>query len=202
MQRLTPLFLVCAFVLVSGCVSAEPAVSGLPAMLIEGLPVVAVPDSLSEVRLLLTREAATYMRTPYRSPPNPPFTFDCSGFISYVYAQFGYPLPTVTAAYTNVGTRINWEDALPGDILVFAELKDESKVDHVAMLWKKSDTGDLAGSWLIHASSINTSISMQRGNPETRTGVVITQLGLRGDGNTDNEYFYQRYMFCIRVLQE
>ena len=43
---------------------------------------------------------------------------------------------------------------------------------------------------------------MQRGNPETRTGVVITQLGLRGDGVVGNEYFYQRFMYCTRVLKE
>jgi hypothetical protein len=42
---------------------------------------------------------------------------------------------------------------------------------------------------------------MQRGNPDTKTGIVITQLGLRGDGRVENEYFLQRFMFCVRVLK-
>jgi cell wall-associated NlpC family hydrolase len=101
-----------------------------------------------------------------------------------------------------VGTRIKWEDIQPGDLLVFSRAKGSSSIDHVAMLWKKCDSGNLAGSQIIHAASINTGVSMLRGNPDTRTGVVITQLGLRGDGIIDNEYFYQRYMFSTRVLNE
>jgi cell wall-associated NlpC family hydrolase len=158
-------------------------------------------EQLSEQGLLVTREAATYLRTPYRSPPNAPFTFDCSAFVSYVYARFGYKLPTSTSAYGGVGTKIDWEDAVPGDILVFANVKGSKTVDHVAILWEKSGNGQLAGSRIIHAASINTGASLLRGNPDTRTGVVITQLGLRGDGVVDNEYFYQRFMYCTRVLK-
>ena len=187
------LFSVCAFILSAGCATAKPAAS-----VNNRLPPAA---DLSTTRLLVTMEAATYMRTPYASPANIPLTFDCSSFVSYVYGQFGYNLPRATSAYQNVGTKIEWKDALPGDILVFAEGKGSSRIDHVAMLWKKSDSGALAGSWIIHAASINTYSSMQRGNPDTRTGVVITQLGLRGDGIVENEYFYQRFMFCTRVLE-
>jgi cell wall-associated NlpC family hydrolase len=153
-------------------------------------------------RLLITREAATYIRTPYASPPNVPFTFDCSSFISHVYAQFGYILPRTSGAYNNVGRRINWEDALPGDLLVFSRTRGSNVISHVAMLWGKGDTGALAGSWIIHAASINTGMSLQRGNPDSRTGIVITQLGLRADGIKENEYFYQRFLFCVRVLPD
>jgi cell wall-associated NlpC family hydrolase len=153
-------------------------------------------------RLLLTREAATYMRTPYASPPNAPQTFDCAAFISHIYAKFGYSLPRTSSSFGNVGTKIDWKDALPGDILVFSREKGSTVIDHVAILWEKSSNGDLAGSWIIHAASINTGTSLQRGNPETRTGIVITQLGLRGDGVIENEYFYRRFMYCTRVLKD
>jgi cell wall-associated NlpC family hydrolase len=100
-----------------------------------------------------------------------------------------------------VGARIAWKDAQPGDILVFARVKGSNAVDHVAILWQKSASGELAGSQVIHAASINTGTSMIRGNPDTKTGITITQLGLRGDGIIENEYFYQRFMYCTRVLK-
>jgi len=164
-------------------------------------PVNSGNNQLIQQGILITREAATYMRTPYSSPPNIPVTFDCSGFVSYIYSKFGYDLPKATSAYANVGTKIDWKDAQPGDLLIFAREKGSSTIDHVAMLWKKSDSGVLAGSWIIHAASINTGTSMQRGNPDTKIGIVITQLGLRGDGIVENEYFYQRFLHCSRVLK-
>jgi cell wall-associated NlpC family hydrolase len=193
MKKTLPLFSVCSLILLAGCVTNAGR------LLAGGHPDALNPPEVT--RLLLTREAATYMRTPYASVPNVPLTFDCSSFVSHVYDQFGYKLPRSAAAYSNVGTRIDWKDALPGDILVFSQVKGGSAVDHVAMLWEKSDSGELAGSWIIHAASINTGISMRRGHPDTRTGVVITQLGLRSDGIIENEYFYQRFQFCTRVLK-
>jgi cell wall-associated NlpC family hydrolase len=193
-----------SLIVLAGCATAkagEPPVENPAIVPLSEAPPLA-SNHLSVTRLLFTREAATYMRAPYASPPNVPLAFDCSSFVSHVYAQFGYTLPRSSAAYNDVGTRINWEDALPGDILVFARAKGSTAIDHVAMLWKKSDSGELAGSWIIHAASINTGTSMQRGNHDTRVGIVITQLGLRGDGIIENEYFYQRFMFCTRVLEE
>jgi hypothetical protein len=200
------LFPVFTLILLTECATKTAAIETDEPPVYNEVPIADLPsvasDQISVKRLLFTREAATYMRTPYASPPNVPITFDCSGFVSHVYAQFGYTLPTSTREYIDVGTRIDWKDALPGDILVFSREKGGAVVDHVAMLWKKSDNGELAGSWIIHAASINTSVSMQRGNPDTRIGIVITQLGLRGDGIVENEYFYRRFMFCTRVLED
>ena len=204
MKKLLLLFSVCILILPAGCASAEPGKS--PADIYNPVtaahPPPAADNLLLVTRLRLIGEAATYMRTPYASPPGAPVTFDCSSFVSHVYSQFGYNLPKSTGAYSNVGARIDWKDTLPGDLLVFARQKGSSQIDHVAMLWKKSDSGELAGSWIIHAASINTGVSMQRGNPDTRTGIVITQLGLRGNGVIEDEYFYQRFMFCARVLDK
>jgi hypothetical protein len=156
-----------------------------------------------EVRgLMVTREAASYIWTPYASPPNVPTTFDCSSFISHIYAKFGYALPRTTSGIGGSGRRIEWEEAVPGDILIFARARGSSVIDHAAILWRKSDSGALVGSWIIHAASVNTGHSMHRGNPNTRTGIVITELGRRGDGIPENEYFYQRFMYCIRVMSE
>lgn len=62
-------------------------------------------------------EAAKYVGYPYRSGGSSPAEgFDCSGFVSYVYAQFGISLPHSSSAYYNVGTRV--DSPLPGDIIL------------------------------------------------------------------------------------
>jgi len=159
-------------------------------------------EPLSERRVLLTREAARHIGTPYASPSSPPRTFDCSSFVSHVFAQLGYSLPRVSFAYAYVGTRIDWRYALPGDILVFSRTRGSPFISHVAILWERCSTGNLAGSSIIHSASINTGRSMLQGNTVTRTGVVVTQLGLRADGIIENEYFFQRFKFVTRVLRD
>lgn len=61
-------------------------------------------------------EAAKYVGVPYVSGGSTPAGFDCSGFISYVYAQFGISLPRSSSAYWSIGTRVT--DPQPGDIIV------------------------------------------------------------------------------------
>ena len=62
-------------------------------------------------------EAAKFVGIAYRSGGTSPSTgFDCSGFVSYVYAQFGISLPRVASAYYGVGTRV--DSPQPGDIIV------------------------------------------------------------------------------------
>lgn len=62
-------------------------------------------------------EASKYVGIAYRSGGSSPDTgFDCSGFVSYVYAQFGITLPHSSGAYYSVGTRV--DSPQPGDIIV------------------------------------------------------------------------------------
>ena len=188
------LFPITALFLLAGCATMMPA--AMP-------PESSGPgqERLPLQREQILREAETYIGIPYNSPPNVPRSFDCSSFVSYVYSKFGYTLPRSTSSYGSVGRKTGWNDAQPGDILVFANVKGSNSVDHVGILYSKSASGELAGSLVIHAVSINAGASMLRGNPDSRTGIVITQLGLRGDGVIENEYFYQRFMYCTSVLK-
>ncbi|WP_238581662.1 C40 family peptidase [Demequina aestuarii] len=61
-------------------------------------------------------EAAKHVGDPYVSGGSAPGGFDCSGFTSYVFAQFGISLPHSSGAYYNVGTRVSSPQA--GDIIV------------------------------------------------------------------------------------
>src|SRR5699024_4186817 len=45
--------------------------------------------------------------------------FDCSGFVSWAYQQEGVSLPRSTAGMKNVGSKISYGEAQPGDLVFF-----------------------------------------------------------------------------------
>lgn len=64
--------------------------------------------------------AMQYQGVPYVYGGMDPSGFDCSGFIMFVYAQFGISLPHSVSGIAASGTRISTADALPGDIVTMA----------------------------------------------------------------------------------
>lgn len=64
--------------------------------------------------------ALQYQGVPYRRGGATPAGFDCSGFVQYVYAQFGVSLPHSVSGQDRAGTRISREDARPGDLVIMA----------------------------------------------------------------------------------
>lgn len=46
-----------------------------------------------------------------------PNSFDCSGFVGYVYGQTGKSLPRTSGSQWNAATEISWNDLKPGDII-------------------------------------------------------------------------------------
>jgi cell wall-associated NlpC family hydrolase len=146
-------------------------------------------------------EAEQYIDKPYLSPPGVPENFDCSGFVSYVFSKTTtLKLPASTGAYKTVGEEISFAEAEPGDLLLFVSVPGGNKIDHVAMLYRKSASGELRGSLLIHAVSIPAKSATVKGNSGT-SGVKITELGKSGTGNWKNEYFLSRFLTCRRVIQ-
>jgi cell wall-associated NlpC family hydrolase len=77
---------------------------------------VAAPDPGAQVSDL----AQQYVGSAYRWGGSSPAGFDCTGFVMWVYSQFGVALPHNEAGQLASGPRVGTDELQPGDVLVFA----------------------------------------------------------------------------------
>jgi cell wall-associated NlpC family hydrolase len=56
----------------------------------------------------------------YRWGGTSPAGFDCTGFVMWVYSQFGVEMPRSEAGQLATGQRVSADELAPGDLLVFA----------------------------------------------------------------------------------
>ena len=93
----------------------------------------------------IVKTATRYLGTRYRFGGTKPGAFDCSGFVRYVFARHGIPLPRTATDQAAVGNLIvvGLDSVAVGDLLFFATKRGRST--HVAIY-----AGD---GRIIHASS-------------------------------------------------
>ncbi len=80
----------------------------------------AVSSEGSDTGKQIAAFALQYLGYPYLWAGSSPETgFDCSGFVWYVYKQFGYTIQRVACNQANEGVHVDHANIQPGDILCF-----------------------------------------------------------------------------------
>jgi cell wall-associated NlpC family hydrolase len=67
--------------------------------------------------------ALKHVGAPYRWGGATPAGFDCSGFVRYVYARSGLPLPRTVAEQYQAGRPVRRDSLRPGDLVFFDRLR-------------------------------------------------------------------------------
>lgn len=117
--------------------------------------------------------AKTLLGRPYVYGSRGPNSFDCSGFVSYVYQNAaGIKLPRVSRDQARYGTPVSRDALLPGDIIAFDTNGGRNGVNHVGIY--------LGEGKFIHASSARI------------MSVTIDSL--------DSKHYSSSYMSATRVL--
>lgn len=84
----------------------------------------------------IINEGMKYMGMPYvYGGSSPETSFDCSGFVYYVYNQCGYHVPRYTAqGFYDVSIKIPEEEAQPGDLVFFEHTYDfPERITHIGI---------------------------------------------------------------------
>ncbi len=114
--------------------------------------------------------AKTFLGYRYVYATNGPNTFDCSGFVQYVYKHFGYSLSRSSGTQANDGVAVSKSNLQPGDVLIFRDTSN-TRIGHVGIY--------IGGNQFIHASN-------------SRTGVIISSLSTSA--------YQKRYVGARRIL--
>ncbi len=95
--------------------------------------------------------ASRFLGTRYRRGATGPKAFDCSGFTSYVFRNFGITLNRTSRMQYTQGKKINIDNLEPGDLLFFScNSSGRGNVGHVAIVAEvNKDNGTCK---FIHAS--------------------------------------------------
>jgi len=170
-MNLLPLFLTSLMLFSCGDDKAKPSA--------ETTVEAATSPSATEIakRAEIVAYAKEYLGTAYcYASSDPKKGFDCSGFVNFVYKNFGIVLPRSSTGFENVGKKVKPEDFQVGDILVFYGYQDSGNIGHVGIICEANGMK----SKFIHSSS------------GKEMAVIISELGSAG--------YTKRYYKCVDVL--
>ncbi len=118
-------------------------------------------QGVSDVRVDLVQYAKQFVGNPYvwggTSLTN---GADCSGFTLSIYKKYGVSLPHHAASQAQLGTKVDYNSAQPGDLVFYAK---NGRINHVAIY--------IGNGQVIHASSLKTGIKISSWNYRTPAGI-------------------------------
>ena len=128
-----------------------------------------------EVRELL-EYASSFLGTRYRRGSSSPSGFDCSGFTSYVFKNFGYQLTRSSSSQVSDGTPVAKNELQPGDLVFFNGRAVGKRVGHVGIVTEVKEDGEFK---FIHSSN--------------GKGVTVS--------SSNEAYYKRRYVGASRVIE-
>ncbi len=99
---------------------------------------VKVQSSESDYRVGIAGIAQNYLGIPYVLGARGPRSFDCSGFTSYIFNEFGANLYPLASSQAEFGEYTSLQDVRPSDLIFFGRGKN---INHVAMVVRRSEEG-------------------------------------------------------------
>jgi len=120
--------------------------------------------------------ADNFVGTRYRWGGEAPGGFDCSGFVLYVYRNFGYDFNHSSREIAKIGKQVDKSQMKTGDLLFFGtrDANGRPKISHMAMLYS-DEPGNLQ---VIHS---------------TNKGVII-------DGLNEKDYWTRKLLFANNII--
>ena len=132
----------------------------------------------SPLAMAMVDYASKFIGTRYRSGASGPSAFDCSGFTSYVYKNFGITLSRSSRTQYLEGEKVSINNVKPGDLLFFSSRgSGRGRVGHVAMV--VSVDNEAGTCRFIHAS--------------TKRGVVYQNF-------PDGGYYQRNFIGARRII--
>jgi len=123
--------------------------------------------------------ASKFLGTRYRLGATGPSMFDCSGFTSYVFRNFGINLNRTSRMQYTQGTKVKVSEMQPGDLIFFSSASSgRGNVGHVGIVAEVDANGSCK---FIHAS--------------VKRGVTYQKF-------PDNGYFDRHFIGVKRVIEE
>lgn len=94
--------------------------------------------------------AKQYLGTQYKYGSCTPDGFDCSGFVYFVFNEFGYRIPRSSFTIAKIGTDVSKENAHKGDLIFFRGTNPaDTTIGHIGIII--TETGEPIR--FIHSSS-------------------------------------------------
>lgn len=140
-----------------GWVAAEYLASAMPT-LVSRSSSAGSGGSVDGRRLAEYASSERFLGIPYKYAGSTLSGFDCSGFVMYVYKQFGYNLPHSSKSQYGYGTAVSKGDLAPGDV-VFFKGTSGSGIGHVGIY--------IGNSNFVHARSTGRPLGINSLNEAT-----------------------------------